>query len=91
MRDYTELLYQLVGKDIELPVCPNEYNKGRIHKATWTVIAAYPYHIMAERRCENNYTVRESFGIGTLVTSGILSGQQFERGYYRHKNNGWGC
>lgn len=90
MKSYKDTLYSLVGKELKLPVSQNEYNKGRVTSAQWLVIAAYPHHILCERRCENDYIVRESFDVGTLVHEGILD-RTVDHEYRKHFSNGWGC
>ena len=65
-------LYKLVGKtitmDIPIITATNQYRR----KADYLVVAAYPHHVLCERKCESGAVIRESFDIGTLVQNGAL-------------------
>ena len=67
-----EALYKLVGTtitmDIPIITATNQFRR----KADYLVIAAYPHHVLCERRCESGAVIRESFDIGTLIQSGAL-------------------
>ena len=67
-----EALYKLVGSvitmDIPIVTATNQFRR----KADYLVIAAYPHHVLCERRCESGAVIRESFDIGTLIQSGAL-------------------
>lgn len=68
-----EALYKLVGTtitmDIPIITATNQFRR----KADYLVIAAYPHHVLCERRCESGAVIRESFDIGTLIQSGALN------------------
>lgn len=73
--NYLATLYDLVGKDIEMMTnVVIDMSTAVYKKATWTVVAAYPHHILCERTCENGEVIRESFDVGSLVQKGILKG-----------------
>ena len=65
-------LYKLVGTtitmDIPIITATNQFRR----KADYLVIAAYPHHVLCERKCESGAVIRESFDIGTLIQSGAL-------------------
>ena len=65
-------LYKLVGTtitmDIPIITATNQFRR----KADYLVVAAYPHHVLCERRCESGAVIRESFDIGTLIQSGAL-------------------
>lgn len=67
-----EALYKLVGTtitmDIPIITATNQFRR----KANYLVIAAYPHHVLCERKCESGAVIRESFDIGTLIQSGAL-------------------
>ena len=67
-----EVLYKLVGTmitmDIPIITATNQFRR----KANYLVVAAYPHHILCERKCESGAVIRESFDIGTLIQSGAL-------------------
>ena len=67
-----EALYKLVGTtitmDIPIITATNQFRR----KADYLVVAAYPHHVLCERKCESGAVIRESFDIGTLVQSGAL-------------------
>ena len=67
-----EALYKLVGTtitmDIPIITATNQFRR----KADCLVIAAYPHHVLCERKCESGAVIRESFDIGTLVQNGAL-------------------
>lgn len=67
-----EVLYKLVGTtitmDIPIITATNQFRR----KADYLVVAAYPHHVLCERKCESGAVIRESFDIGTLVQSGAL-------------------
>ena len=67
-----EALYKLVGTtitmDIPIITATNQFRR----KADYLVIAAYPHHVLCERKCESGAVIRESFDIGTLIQSGAL-------------------
>lgn len=68
----TEALYKLVGTtitmDIPIITATNQFRR----KADYLVVAAYPHHVLCERKCESGAVLRESFDIGTLIQSGAL-------------------
>lgn len=65
-------LYKLVGTmitmDIPIVTATNQFKR----KADYLVVAAYPHHVLCERKCESGAVIRESFDIGTLIQSGAL-------------------
>lgn len=65
-------LYKLVGTtitmDIPIITATNQFRR----KADYLVVAAYPHHVLCERKCESGAVIRESFDIGTLIQSGAL-------------------
>ena len=65
-------LYKLVGTtitmDIPIITATNQFRR----KANYLVVAAYPHHVLCERKCESGAVIRESFDIGTLIQSGAL-------------------
>ena len=65
-------LYKLVGTtitmDIPIITATNQFKR----KADYLVVAAYPHHVLCERKCESGAVIRESFDIGTLVQNGAL-------------------
>lgn len=67
-----EALYKLVGTtitmDIPIITATNQFRR----KANYLVVAAYPHHVLCERKCESGAVIRESFDIGTLIQSGAL-------------------
>ena len=67
-----EVLYKLVGTmitmDIPIITATNQFRR----KADYLVVAAYPHHVLCERKCESGAVIRESFDIGTLIQSGAL-------------------
>mgnify|MGYP007022370584 FL=1 len=67
-----EALYKLVGTtitmDIPIITATNQFRR----KADYLVVAAYPHHVLCERKCESGAVIRESFDIGTLIQSGAL-------------------
>lgn len=66
-----EALYKLVGSVITMDV-PIMMATGQFkRKMDYLVIAAYPHHVLCERRCENGAVLRECFNTGTLITQGI--------------------
>lgn len=72
MKGYKDALYELVGKTIDIRVPQLTTTGTNLRTESFLVIAAYPNYIMAERTCENGYTYRECFNVGTLVAEGIL-------------------
>ena len=67
-----DALYKLVGTtitmDIPIITATNQFRR----KANYLVVAAYPHHVLCERKCESGAVIRESFDIGTLIQSGAL-------------------
>ena len=67
-----DMLYKLVGTiitmDIPIITATNQYRR----KANYLVVAAYPHHVLCERKCESGAVIRESFDIGTLVQNGAV-------------------
>ena len=67
-----EALYKLVGTtitmDIPIITATNQFRR----KADYLVVAAYPHHVLCERKCESGAVIRESFDIGTLIQNGAL-------------------
>lgn len=63
-------LYKLVGTTITMDI-PIMAATGQFkRKMDYLVIAAYPHHVLCERKCESGAVIRESFDIGTLVQNG---------------------
>ena len=67
-----EALYKLVGTtitmDIPIITATNQFRR----KADYLVVAAYPHHVLCERKCESGAVIRESFDIGTLIQNGAV-------------------
>ena len=61
----------LVGTTISV-VIPIATSTGHFRrKVEYLVVAAYPHHVLCERRCESGAVLRECFNTGTLITQGI--------------------
>lgn len=78
MKGYTNALYKLVGKTIDIRVPQLTTTGTNLRKEKFLVTAAYPHYIMAERTCENGYVCRECFNIGTLICEGIVRKKESE-------------
>ncbi len=66
-----DMLYKLVGKTISMFV-PIATATGQYkRRVEYLVVAAYPHHVLCERRCESGAVLRECFNTGTLITQGI--------------------
>ena len=89
-KGFRDVLYDLVGRTFSIDIPQLTSTGTNLRKGKYLIIAAYPFHVMALRVCENEYVVRECFDIGTLIMNGILE-QARVKEYYRHSTNGWGC
>ena len=81
---YKSLGY-LMGREINVRV-NNSIMPGSAKKTIkYTVVAAYPHFVAAERKTEDGLIIRETFNRGSLVEMGVIDG-----GYKTEViTNGW--
>ena len=68
MNKYDSLVGTTITIDIPIATATGHFNR----KVEYLVVAAYPHHVLCERKCESGAFIRESFDIGTLIQNGAL-------------------
>lgn len=67
-------LGHLIGRDINARINDTIMPGSAKKTIKYTVVAAYPHFVVAERKNEDGLIIRETFNYGSLVEMGIIDG-----------------